>query len=128
MAYMTRNATQPGASNFSTPSGPNQFYEQRYTTAGPQEWIYAPDVGPWYVTIYFPNGPGAAFIEGSDEPPSDVGNTQTNSYVTSLPVYSAQHVYPITDHVVDITRVKIEGATAIRVNVLGGTVDVTVRC
>jgi hypothetical protein len=127
MPYMTRNASQPGVGSYTNPLGPNQFYEQRYTTVGPQEWIYAPDAGPWYVTLYFTAGPGSAFIEGTDEGPSDITGTAPNSSVAALPVWKVDHRYNWTDTVTDTTRVEIRGSTAVRVNVVGGTVDVTAR-
>ena len=128
--YMNRTPNPPGANIWNTPSGrPMQFYEARYNTVGPQEWIMAPDAGPWYVTLYF-NAPGggAAFIEGSDECPEDILG-QFDKLSGGVPaVCNVNHTYPLTDTVIDIVRVKVEGATAIRVNVLGGTVDVTARC
>lgn len=123
--YMNRTPNPPGASNFDTPAGrPVQFYEQRYETIGPQEWIYAPDAGPMYVTI-FPVGSSSAFLEGTDEPPADAGGTAT--IVANRSLYGSTHYYPITDTVTDITRTEVRGCTAVRVNVLGGAVDVTVR-
>jgi hypothetical protein len=128
MPNMTRNPSQPGVSNWEARDGSYvQFYEQRYSTPGPQEWIFAPDAGPMYVTLYFVNGAGSAFLEGSDEAPNDISMIPPNSVVAALPYYNNDHKYPLTDTVVDTTRVKVEGCTAVRVNVLGGSVDVTVR-
>jgi hypothetical protein len=127
MPNMTRNPSQPGVSNFDSNSGYYQFYEQRYTTVGPQEWIFAPDAGPWYVAIYFMGGAGSAYIEASDESPNDLNGIETNSVTAALPVFKTSHGYPLTETVSDFIRVKVEGATAVRVNVLGGTVDVTAR-
>jgi hypothetical protein len=130
-AYMNRNPSQPGASTWNTPSGrPVQFYEARYATPGPQEWIYAPDAGPWYVTLYFlVSGGGAAFLEGTDEGISDITGTPLSPPTPELaPVLAVTHTYNLTDTVIDTVRIKVEGATAVRVNVVGGTVDVTARC
>lgn len=127
--YMNRTPNPPGANIWNTPSGkPMQFYEARYTGAGGQEWIFAPDAGPWYVSLYFnyPGG-GAAFIEGSDEHPDDILG-RTNNAGSVPAVCGVNHTYPLTDTVTDTTRIKVEGCTAIRVNVLGGTVDVCTRC
>lgn len=129
-AYMNRNPSQPGASTWNTPANrPVQFYEARYSTAGPQEWIFAPDAGPWYVTLFFLAGAGAAFLEGTDEGMTDIiGSPMSPPTPYNAALLAVQHFYPITDTVTDITRVKIEGATAVRVNVVGGVVDVTARC
>ena len=130
-AYMNRNPSQPGASTWNTPAArPVQFFEARYATAGPQEWIYAPDAGPWYVTLYFMGqGGGAAFLEGTDEGITDITGTPMSPPTPwNAQLLAAQHNYPLTDTVTDVTRVKVEGATAVRVNVVGGTVDVTARC
>jgi hypothetical protein len=37
-------------------------------------------------------------------------------------------VYPVQDMVQNITSVLVEGETAIRMNVVGGTVAISVRC
>lgn len=133
--YLTRTPSPAGASTYDTPPGrPVQFLEARYTSTGPQEWIFAPDAGAIYVTLFFPLGGGAAFIEGTDEGPSDVnaGASAPENINPANPVSRTlahfQHFYPLTDTVTDITRIKVEGCSAVRVNVIGGTVDVTVRC
>ncbi len=127
--YMNRTPGQPGQSNYDSPVGPYQFYEQRYVTVGPQEWIFAPDSGAMYVTIFFPTG-GAAFIESTDEGPTDINSlglpANAPSSLTGLPIHYG-HNYPQTATVSDVVRVKIEGATAIRVNLVGGSCDITVR-
>lgn len=121
---MTRTPHQPGASNYdASGSSPVQFYEQRYTAIGGNEWIFAPDAESMFVTLFFPSG-GSAFIEGTDEPPGDIMHTVST---TGNPVFNAQHYYPVTDTVTDTTRVEVRGCTAIRVNLLGGSCDVTVR-
>ena len=127
MPYMTRNPSQPGVSNYETSPGQAiQFFEERYTTPGPQPWIYAPDAGRWAVTVFFNMGAGAAFIEGTDESPNDIQGVIPPG---SDPVrISSSHYYPLTETVTDATRIIVEGCTAVRINVLGGTVDVTARC
>lgn len=125
---MNRNPIGNQSSNFENPNGgPVQFLEARYTGVGPQEWIYAPDSGEWAVTMFFLEvGGGSAFLEGTDEPPCDVGGTCPAS--PRPDVLNEQHFYPITETVTDTTRVIVKCCTAVRVNVLGGTVDVTARC
>ena len=128
--YMNRTPNPPGASIWNTTRGkPMQFYEARYATPGPQEWIFAPDAGPWYVTLFFNvSGGGAAFLEGCDEWPEDMLD-QFDKLSGGFPaVCAAHHNYPLTDTAIDTIRVKVEGSTGVRVNVVGGTVDVTVRC
>lgn len=135
--YMNRTPGLPGASNYENPTvGPYQFYEARYVTAGPQEWIFAPDAGAMYVTVFFPQG-GAAFIEGTDESPADINasyttaglpqNLPSSNPMTVTPLLHYSHNYPLTDIVTDVTRIKVEGCTAVRINVVGGSADVTVR-
>jgi hypothetical protein len=130
--FMNRTPNPPGASVWDTPdSNPVQFFEDRYNSPGPQEWIFAPDSGPWYVTLYFVvSGGGAAYLEGSDEAPSDIlsSNISPPASVKLAALYGNEHRYPLTETVIDTVRVKVEGATAVRVNVVGGTVDLTARC
>lgn len=126
---MNRTPGQPGQSNYDSPVGPYQFYEQRYVTVGPQEWIFAPDSGAMYVTLFFPTE-GAAFIESTDEGPTDINAPKLPATAspaqTGVPL-SYSHNYPQTDTVVDHVRIKVEGVTAIRVNLVGGSCDITVR-
>jgi hypothetical protein len=127
MPVMTRNPYEPGAGNYENPSpGPFQFYEQRYTFAGPQEWIFSPDGARMAITVFFPLGGGSCFIEGSDESPFDINKTLPSRIIPGDK--GNIHIYPITDTIQDTTRVVVEACTAVRVNVLGGTVDVTVHC
>ena len=136
---MTRTPMQPGGSNWENQNyAPVKYYEARYNstsqTPGPQEWIYGPgDSQPWAITIYFLAGAGSAFIEGTDEAPGDtqglypwsVPPTPPNPLV---PGPNNIHTYALTDTVSDTTRVIVRSCTAVRVNVTGGTVDVTVCC
>jgi hypothetical protein len=127
---MTRTPQQPGASNYEAQGGgksPVQYYEMRYTTTGPQEWIIAPDNGRWAVALYFFGGGGSAWLEGSDEGQADLLGVYPGGG-SGPPVFQAGHTYPITDPVTDTTRVIVEACAAVRVNVIGGTVDVTARC
>ena len=126
MAFMTRN--QGAGSNtkgqWQTPANSSvEFYEQIYTTAGPQEWITLPDSGQSKVVISFPNGPGGAFLEGTCSPGDLLvgqGKSPTSPYT---PV-----VYPLTDQVNDVTPVLVQGDTAIRINITSGIAALSVRC
>ena len=129
MPNMTRTPQQPGASNYENQGGgksPVQFYEKRYYTSGPQEWIYAPDAGRMAVTLYFLQGAASAYLEGTDESPNDILSFDAGNNMPAP--FASEHRYALTDTVTDTTRVIVEACTAVRVNVIGGTVDVTVRC
>ncbi len=125
--YMTRNPVGNMASSTEVVVGPQQFLEVRYQTTGPQEWIFAPDAGEWAVTLFFlVSGGGTAFLEGSDESPFDLA--PTGQIIPGSTTLAYDHVYALTDTVSDTTRTLVKGCTAVRVNVTGGTVDVTARC
>jgi hypothetical protein len=122
---MTRNEMGGGgSSNYSRPdAGPWRYYEMSYKTVGPQEWIFLPDVGKSKVVLMFPF-PGAAFIEGSCSPVEDI----LQNIADPTEVFSPG-IYPLTDTVQDTTQLLVEGETAIRVNVVGGTnIIICVRC
>jgi len=132
MISMTRNQqagsnTRPSAplTFGSTPS--YEFYEQVYSTPGPQEWITLPDSGQSKVVISFPTGSGTAFLEGTCSPPDMLGASGQEIGVSPAGVFSPI-VYPVQDMVQNITSVLVEGETAIRMNVVGGTVAISVRC
>jgi hypothetical protein len=114
MIQMSRS--EGATSNYGRSSGAFRIYEKQYSTLGPQEWITFPDAGQSKVVISF-QSPGAAFLEGSCSCP-----TATNAGLLT-PV-----VYPLTDTVTDVTQVTIEGDAAIRLNVLGGSAVISVRC
>lgn len=112
-------------SNYERPNstGPFVFYEQTYTDVGPREWIYLPDCMPVKVVV---SGTGAwsAFIEGTASPPNDIeGILVPGTVGVPIPI-----TYPLTDTVTDVTPILVQGETAIRINSLGGTVSVSVRC
>ena len=137
---LTRTPQNPGGSNYENQGyTPVKYYEARYTATGPNEWIYGPGDGePWFVTVYFlASGGGSAFIEGSDEAPSDI--QKQNSLVvpnppppglpaTLIPGTGNIHTYALTDTVTDTTRVMVQGSTAVRINLIGGVADVTATC
>ena len=121
----------PNASSASAPhsppavqSTPVQFYEDMYTSNGPQEWIFLPDIWGAYVCLWFPQ-PGAAFIEASASPP-DILSKTANFDVTGG---ASPCLIPLTETVSDTTAIYVRGPTAIRVNNLGGSkVAISVRC
>lgn len=121
------NGYGQSVSNYENPSssGPFVYYEQTYTSAGPQEWIFLPDaVSPCKVCISF-QAPGAAFLEGTASPPNDVnGIAVPGTQGLAVPV-----PYTIVDVVTDTTAQLVQGDTAIRLNIVGGTsVTISVRC
>ena len=127
MDFMTRNPA--AGSNLNSPQSSTgtwyaQFYEQIYTTVGPQEWIFLPDAGQSKVVISFPKGNGTAFLEGSCSPPTILQGIGLKS---PLGNYSPV-IYQLTDSVTEVTPLVINGETAIRVNCLSGTVGISVRC
>jgi hypothetical protein len=106
-----------------------QFYEQVYSTVGPQEWITLPDSGQSKVYISFPTGSGSAFLQGTCSPPDMCYNPSQGSLspLNYRGPYSPV-LLDLTDGVTDITAITIEGESAIRLNVLGGTAAISVRC
>ena len=109
-------------SNYERPvpaSGPFAFYEAVYSTPGPQEWVFLPGFAKAKVCISFP-AQGSAFLEGTVSPPNDAERRADAVLASAAAVFSPA-VYPLTDHVVDTTVLTIEGDTAVRVNVLGGS-------
>ena len=137
---MQAGAMPPGLSNYERPvaAGPAsyQFYETIYTNVGPQEWIIMPSIGnggiAGSVTISFPNGQGACFIEGTTSPAHIVDGTQVpKGYAGPVPYLVAGHpIDPNTgtvSEVTEITNFTIQGPTAIRVNLTGGTAMISVR-
>ena len=132
MVSMTRNTaagsnTPPSAGMIFGSTPCYQFYEQVYTTQGAQEWITMPDAGQSKVTIAFPSGNGAAFLEATCSPPDMLGAPGQEIGVSPAGAFSPI-VYPLQDTVNNITTVIIEGDMAIRINNLGGTVAISVRC
>jgi hypothetical protein len=150
MNFLTRNDAA-GSSTKTSFQGSTSYYvrflEVIYNLLGPQEWIVLPDAGQSKVCISFPNGTGAAYLQGTCSPPDMLGegypfgtnqnlgpgtlggvtgNSPLNSS-TLVPGYSPV-VYTIQDTVTDITPVLINGDTAIRLWVLAGTVGLSVRC
>jgi hypothetical protein len=122
---MVRNTPDYRKSNTTPGVGPVQWYETQYKLPGPQEWIFLPDAFQVKVVLSFPAG-GAAFIEGTSSPPEillgESGATDQTGGASPI-------VYPLTDTVTDVTPLLVNGETAIRVNVLGGTrVAISVRC
>lgn len=123
---ISMQASAVGMDNYIHPvsAGPASynFYETVYQKTGKQEWIIMPGLGcggiSASVTLSFPLG-GSAFIEATTSPASVVSGTFSPSY---SPV-----VYPICDAVQDTTNLTIQGPTAIRVNVVGGTPMISVR-
>ena len=127
MAMMTRNVA--AGSNTRGPQNPAtspyvEFYEQLYATLGPQEWILLPDAGQSKVVLSFPKGAGFAFLDGTCSPPTVAMGQEVSPLGAYAPV-----IYPLVDPpVTDTTQVLIEGDSAIRVNVLSGSVGISVRC
>jgi hypothetical protein len=137
---MQVGAMPPGLSNYERPvsAGPAsyQFYETIYTNIGPNEWIIMTSIGYGgicaSVTVSFPNGTGTCFLEGTTSPAHVVDGTQ-------VPKGCAGPVcYPVQGHPIDpndgsileitqITNFTIQGPTAIRINLTGGTAMISVR-
>ena len=128
--FLSRNPIGNQQGGFSNPNGgPSRYLELQYGAngvVGPQEWIYAPDAGRWAVTIFFLNGPGSAFIEGTDMSPFDLQGIDPENPLA--PQGGSYMIYPLTDIVSDTTRVIVQCCSAVRINVLGGTVNVTACC
>ena len=114
MISMSRS--EGAGSNYGKQAGVFRIYEKQYLTVGPQEWITLPDAGQSKVVVSFLTA-GSAFIEGSCSPP-DATNAGLITPVT----------YAITDTVSDTTAVTLNGESMIRLNVLGGTAVISVRC
>jgi len=127
MVSMTRNPQSGSNTRPVFGVGSYEYYEQVYTTVGPQEWIALPDAGQCKVTISFPSGAGGAYLEGTTSPPDMLGAVGQEIGISPLGAYSPVH-YVIQDEVNADTVVVTQGDTAIRVNVMGGTVGISVRC
>ena len=143
MIYMTPGAQPPGCSNYEKPPLPNsnpstyQFYETIYTIAGPQEWIIMPGIGQFggpsaSVTVSFPGTPGSCILEGTDSPSHIVDGTQVpKGYQGPVPYlvpgYPIDPSSGLPNPIIDITHFLIQGPTAIRINLIGGSAMISVR-
>ena len=138
---MQPEAQPPGVSNYERPvalgnPASYKFYETIYTLAGPQEWIKMPGIGLWggpaaSVTVSFPLGVGSCILEGTDSPNCVIDGTVTpKGYAGPVTYLVPGHPFdnngapsPITD----ITHFLIQGPTAIRINLAGGSAMISVR-
>jgi hypothetical protein len=141
MAISMQSGTQPpGLSNYERPvaagGGSYQFYETIYTISGPQEWIIMPQLGPGTVdasvTVSFPTGAGAVSLEGTTSPACIIdGKFTPKGYAGPVTYMLAGHpIDPNTGfqmNLTDTTNFLIQGPTAIRINLLGGSCMISVR-
>ena len=136
---MSSSTQPPGCSNYEHPvtAGPcsYQFYEAIYTVPGPQEWISMPQLGPGMVdcsvTVSFPSGLGQCTLEGTTSPACIVNGTQVPKGYAGPAVYNLPG-HPLDangqqTYITDITNFLIQGPTAIRINLVGGSCMISVR-
>ena len=123
MISLTRNQ-QAGSNARPSNVGSYHQYEKAYNTVGPQEWITLPDtLAPCKVCVSFPQ-PGSAIIEGTCSPAEILQGTGTDTTGGWSPVF-----YPLAEMVTDTTQILVQGDTAIRLNILAGTiVIISVNC
>jgi hypothetical protein len=84
------------------------------------------------VTVSFPQGGGSCYLEGTTSPGHVVDGTQTpKGYNGPVPYLVPGHpIDPANGQptvITDITNFTIQGPTAIRLNMMGGTAMISVR-
>lgn len=98
------NLAAPGSRAFNS-------WEYTYTTTGAQEWIVLPDTGVAGVVVSFPSA-GTAYVEATDSPKEMI-----MGIVSGTP---EPYQWP-NGTVSATTNTIIQGANAVRLNVVSGT-------
>ena len=126
MVTMTRSE-QAGSNLLSPGIQPWRYFERAYPALGPAEWISLPDAAfPVSVVVSFPGiSGGAANLEATSSTMDTIVNMgSVNPLAPFSPI-----VYQIsTDTIIATTTFLVQGHTAIRLNIVGGTVAISVRC